>query len=80
MVNNTEGAALARQAQVKKYGSEEAYRAEMGRRAKMRKTIGKGGFYDPDVAKKAGIKSGVTRRAKSKNRETESQDESVGSV
>jgi hypothetical protein len=66
MVNNPKGGEKLIQTQIKKYGSKEALSTEMARRARMRKTIGQGGFYDPEIAKKAAAKSAEVRRAKAK--------------
>jgi hypothetical protein len=70
-VDNVNRGQKAKETQLEKYGGIEGYRAEMGRRAKLRKTIGKGGFYNPEVAKKAALKSAEVRSAK-KDRKTES--------
>lgn len=68
MVNNKEGASKAIQTQIARYGSKEALSAEMRRRQSLRKTIGKGGFHDPEVARNAALKSAEVRRANAKNK------------
>ena len=72
--DNKKIGAKAKQTQIKKYGSEEAYKAEMRRRVKLRKTIGKGGFSDPEVASMAINKRWENEKNKSKE-ENQSQDE-----
>lgn len=79
MVNNPEGAKKAIETQIKRYGSKEALSAEMRRRNSMRKTIGKGGFHDHEVARKAAARSIEVRRENAKNKAqakdpTKSQD------
>lgn len=48
--------------QIAKYGSEEAYRAEMRRRRAMVKSHPGGGFRDKDVARAAQAKSVEARK------------------
>ena len=70
MTNSKAGGKSAIQTQIKKYGSKKAFSEEMSRRAKLRKTIGKGGFYDVDVAKKAAAKSAETRAKNAKRKKS----------
>jgi hypothetical protein len=64
----TEGGQKWRDTLIKQHGGEAGFKAEMARRARMRKTIGKGGFYDPEVAVKAALKSAEVRRKNAKNK------------
>ena len=77
MVNKTGGGRKAIETQIEKYGSKEALSAEMSRRVKLRKTIGKGGFHDPEVARKAGLRSAEVRRANAKAKKDAAQKEHV---
>lgn len=65
MVNTKQGGEISKLSQIAKYGGEEGYRAEMSRRASMRKNI-KGGFSNPKVAKLAQQKSVEVRKANAK--------------
>lgn len=64
MVNKSGGGKKSIKTQIKKYGSKAALSAEMSRRVKLRKKIGKGGFYDVETAKAAAAKSAEVRSAK----------------
>lgn len=74
MTNNLNGGQKSIKTQLEKYGSKEALSAEMARRAKMRKTIGKGGFYNPEVALKAARKSAEVRKKNAENKSQEVQE------
>ena len=75
MVNNPNGGQKAMETQKAKYAKAPGgLSAEMARRARMRKTIGKGGFYDTEIAKKAAAKSAAVRQANAKNKQAESED------
>lgn len=69
-MNDKNGGQKSIETQLKKYGSKEALSAEMSRRAKMRKTIGKGGFYNPEVVAKATLKSAEVRKRNAENKKT----------
>lgn len=57
MVNSPSGRRWL-ETQLRRLGSQEALSAEMSRRAKLVKHRPGGGFRDPEVARKAGIKGG----------------------
>lgn len=76
MVNNATGGQKSIETQLKKYGGKAGLKKEMARRAKMRKTIGQGGFYDPEVAKKAAQKSAEVRTQNAKRKRAEAENES----
>lgn len=64
----------SKQTQIKIYGSYEAYKAEMRRRAQKGGSVGGGGFSDPKIAKRAAKKRWENEKNKPQE-ENQSQNE-----